>query len=1837
MKKFWVVLPVLALMALGICLPKADKVNEYINNAEAGPVLEVSVDSFDGLKEALRAEENSCITIEEDILISNTLYTGNANYTILASKDVTLTRAEGFVDDLVYIDKNSTLSVGEIGSSNKIVFDGNGLVATDVPARIFENHGTLNLTNGVSVTNVSGNISGCAIYNAGNCNLDKVSIHDNVMNNASVYAMIYSTTGANLVINNSEIFNNRVDNASGAAIFVNVGGSAWISGSKFYNNTTNMRGGAIVAKGCEMTVRNCLFYENHADYGAAIHAYEGGNVSINGSEFYGNVATHYGAISSISTNLSLVNVNVHDNTAINKGGALYIESTESLPATLTVNGGNFLNNVCWNAAQSSGYGGAVHIKSPSTTASIFGATFKNNKAVYGGAISVENSNLMMAGGLVEGNTATNGTASTGYGGGLYLNTNAQVELHDVVISKNNAIQKGGAVNLFGESDLVMYGAKIYSNTSKYGAGVGVENGTFTQESGEIMYNVSSASGCGVFVDKGFYKLNDGKLSFNKTTGSNGGAINNKDKVYINGGIIEGNSAQWAGGAIHSYISDTSDDVRVVVTGGTFKDNGKVLTIDGESATVGEAYSYYGGAININSGLLQITGGTFVSNATTKDGSNKYGYGGAVCVQGGTAEISGATFSQNDAITGGAVYVTAGTLKIENSIFEKNTSKKEGGAVYLKDVAGTVSINDCLFDQNTATTYAGAIYTTGSVATSSRSTYTKNIAVSGAGAVAVYDSGEFVVNSGTFSGNNATAEAEGVRGKDLYIYGAAKATSTAKATVNGGTFENIGVHYGKISVGGNVSVSEKIMTWAGVAENNVNMIVHDELKNPIVFFCRYNVYSDSLTQNYMIQINNKTTKDPFKLIYNIVVDDAKAYNYYVDYNRETGKATIKQCAYTISSPTDVAIAVRKGANADEVVTFAPIAGYSISNVKYNGIEIVADATGEYSFVMPGSNVEITYDCELAPVDILIDDDAKGLLNVVEKATLDARVEVTLAESTTWFVDNVYYNHNGQKVYLTNRQGKYYFTMFDGVKLFVEKTPLYQIVFSENNILAEDSSASVDGKKVVSALAGKEVELEIFANDYKYLLDIENSYYMIEGDSTKHSIKTLNFVMPEANVVIYTVFANVYSDLKNVVEVYTFEELKQVLTTATDADIILKADIEIGETITLASNTNYTLVAFGNRTIKRASGFTKTMFVLPEFTNLTLGMENILEGVECNLVFDGNSTVVKNTVGSLFAVINSSQLVMNEFVTLTNNKVGKNEYGSLIERVSGNAGGGALMIFSGKFVMNGGEISYNSASGYGGAIYSHGYVELNAGKISYNTSTLHGGAIYTNRVLRINGGEISYNSLTTSDANGAGVYCANNFLSIMTMTGGKFEGNSSKASAGALYIGTRATLTIYDGEFVDNRSSANNAGAIYLYGKATIYKATFRANYAKGNGGAIYVNSGDTVNINGELFVEGATFDGNNAGYGGGAIAVHRLATAYIKHDDIEFKNNSAVERGGAIYVMSDSDLAPSKAIVLNGRFQANTAKEGNDIAVQYGVLEIGGKVSNLDVRTVANPRANCGYIKVVEELENFVTIKPISYTVDTITGDRFFRAEAGVDVANIFEKVIIPQPSNTTYCLVYKDGEFTLRNRVFMISVAGNSKAISVVPNADNGEEVVIQVQNGYKVSNLKYNGTDIVGNKFVMPRADVEITFDATLIEYQITVAEGLTGGQIALSQNKATVEDVVTITLTPDQGWFVTQLYINKTLVEVEGNSIEILVEADTTISAKFEKIKYMICYNFNYDNKTEMKSVYAGELIKEKTPTRKGFEFGGWYVDKALTQQYDFTAPVYGVVQLYAKWTEK
>jgi len=177
--------------------------------------------------------------------------------------------------------------------------------------------------------------------------------------------------------------------------------------------------------------------------------------------------------------------------------------------------------------------------------------------------------------------------------------------------------------------------------------------------------------------------------------------------------------------------------------------------------------------------------------------------------------------------------------------------------------------------------------------------------------------------------------------------------------------------------------------------------------------------------------------------------------------------------------------------------------------------------------------------------------------------------------------------------------------------------------------------------------------------------------------------------------------------------------------------------------------------------------------------------------------------------------------NSAFILHSGKITGNKNGSNDERYKNGGGVRLTNATDAAFIMNGGEISDNSASGKGGGVYSAGTFTMNGGTITDNYAGADGGgvaayALYNDFIMM--DGEISNNS---AGGNGGGVAVENPGLGSFTMHGGEILGNSaSLGSGGGVYGDMRiSTGKIYGTDALPaERNMAGNGDA--LQGTATV---------------------------------------------------------------------------------------------------------------------------------------------------------------------------------------------------------------------------------------------------------------------------------------------------------------------------------------------------------------------------------------------------------------------------------
>lgn len=402
----------------------------------------------------------------------------------------------------------------------------------------------------------------------------------------------------------------------------------------------------------------------------------------------------------------------------------------------------------------------------------------------GRTFSSEIKNLTVTGGGIENSS-------------MFTPSEAQnLTLENVIFSKNidNNNQGGALVN---SGVTAIHGGQFMENSAA-GGGAIYNGGTLTIDAGTHFNTNKSSSAGGAIFNAGVLNISNAFFDGN-VSGNTGGAINSSGDITINASSFSNNSADYAGGAIRTQ---QTREVKLTIYDTDFSQNKS---------------GAYGGAIAVERGQIQISGGTFYENEAT-------GQGGAASINGGA--ISNATFRNNKAQGGGAIRNQSGDLVISGVTMTANNGQDfVGGAIYNM---GSLTVrDDSKFNNNTAS-QGGAIYSNSSTDIYD-ATFIGNIANSGHGG-AVNANISNIINT-EFTNNRA----DNGQGGGLYSTGTNSILSSVlfdgnNAQYGGGIMNNTTE---SMTIGGN-SILRNNTAEAGGAIYNMGTLYLDTTAGDITF-------------------------------------------------------------------------------------------------------------------------------------------------------------------------------------------------------------------------------------------------------------------------------------------------------------------------------------------------------------------------------------------------------------------------------------------------------------------------------------------------------------------------------------------------------------------------------------------------------------------------------------------------------------------------------------------------------------------------------------------------------------------------------------------------------------------------------------------------------------------------------------------------------------------------------------------------------------------------------------------------------------------------------------------
>jgi len=662
-----------------------------------------------------------------------------------------------------------------------------------IPSNRSADGGTAKLTITGTPTIISGSIGGGspleknriygATVGAAVVNISGGTIHgqvvmDGVIKNAPAEIALTNGAASSFTMTGGLIDNTFIDEKyhfveeNGGAVYINSG-SATISGGTIQNASAD-NGGAVYLEGGTFTmtggtITNVSVKDTTVGNGGAV-CVNGGEVTISGGTISNYKANLGGAIyvTGGSVNMSGGMLNGGNGTAnAASGGAAYVSG-----GNFTMTGGAVVSNtVSRNGGAVLVEGGQVIIGLKDCQAGHKHPQLSSNKAVNGGAISVEGENVtpIVYCGEITGNKAT------ANGGAIYLNATgtSSLTVKNGTFSSNEAVN-GGAAYIQGGSFILEDGT-MQNNTATNGGGVYLTGGTPDLKNGTLQGNIATNNGGGIYIDKqnvllnptvtvtitgnrasgngaGIYiggtdgtdasfSLADGAVGTVVLSGNgsaetgngsaetdNGGAvciengwfemdsekITVTNNMAVNGGgvaVLSGNFSMSAG-----TIGGTTEEGNKAENGGGVYVSGGTATVSGTGAVTGNAATANGGGINVANGTFLMQAGTVISNSAMANGGGVHVSGGTFRMEGGA--IGGSAETANTAVNGGGVSVADGNVEIIDGSIDYNTASGSGGGMYVAAATKGVQV-DMLsgsLSHNTAAVNGGGMAVEGTTQT-----------------------------------------------------------------------------------------------------------------------------------------------------------------------------------------------------------------------------------------------------------------------------------------------------------------------------------------------------------------------------------------------------------------------------------------------------------------------------------------------------------------------------------------------------------------------------------------------------------------------------------------------------------------------------------------------------------------------------------------------------------------------------------------------------------------------------------------------------------------------------------------------------------------------------------------------------------------------------------------------------------------------------------------------------------------------------------------------------------------------------------------------------------------
>ena len=1399
--------------------------------------------------------------------------------------------------------------------------------------------------------------------------------------------------GFTVTLTNATLINGKAD--KGGAIYND--GSLTLSDVKLSDNAADGYGGAVFNNG-ELVVSDSVFDSNDivnrgsasVDYGgAAIYNWKEGTLKVTNSNFTNNIKNY-------------------------KNGDNLVGAITTI-GNATVSGSNFVNN-------SGRWGGAIsatgaELRKNSSTLTVSNAIFKDNSALYAGAVYIWGSNYNIADCVFDNNTAFgkgNMTPNNNNGGALVV---SQVSRFNEPIT--------GTIS----------GSKFTNNKAQYGGAAYFNKGFVTITDSVFENNVATAEGGAVDFSHASVKdlvvsINNSSFVGNKAPVA-GAIFTNVDSKITNSNFIN-NSAAKIGGAICNVNDLTVENSKFVNNTPQAIHNSKelhlgietftdlqnaidlvdgILTLDSDIAMTDDEAAGFVNGVAINKDIVIDGKGHTIS---AEDLGRIFSIG-----EGFTVTLTNATLINGKADKGGAIY-NDGSLTLSDVKLSDNAADGYGGAVFNN---GELVVSDSVFDSNDIVNRGSASVDYGGAAiynwydgtlTVSGSNFTNNIknykngdrlvgAVATIGDATISDSC-FVNNAGRWGGA-ISASGYLIAGDDVNTL-----------TVSGSTFKENGGLYGAgiFVAGSDFTVSDCVFD-KNTAFGKGNMTPNNNNGAAIEVTDTNKAIVGTITGSKFT--NNKAQYGGAIDICegNIKITDSEFVNNSADV--EGGAIDIN----TVNGNPEVSISGSKFIN-----NSAPRGGaiLNIKDLTVRNTEFVNNTPNAiFNYVGFGGNLDLG-------IENFTDlQNAIGL--VTGTLTLNQNVVMTDDEAAN-FVNGVIINKN---------------IRIDGKGHTIDAKNLGRIFEIDGGFAVTLTNATLSNGKADNGGAIYNfgnldlVHVNFVNNTAKYGGAIMNyAYGLVLDDSTftNNTAKIGGAIYNSADcfVVGNSTFAN--------------------NTATSNGGVIF--NYGIGFVVGNSTFVNNSAADGAGAILNGGRGFVVGNSTFVNNTATSKGGAIYNYGIGFVV---GNSTFANNTAEDAGAVYNEGD----------NSVVGNSTF---VNNTATSIGG--AIINNGKLVVDNSAFEDNAANYYGGAIFNWDDLQVTNSAFDGNDILVrniramdnvdHGGAaIYNWKNGKLDISKSNFTNNIKNYKNGDRLVGAVATIGDATISDSYFVNNSGRWGGALSVMGGEFSIATnfidIDGtKFVNN--SALYGGAMFVWGSNySISNSVFDNNSAFGkgnmtpnnnNGGALVVTQGN-IPISGTII--NSNFTNNKAQYGGAAW----INEGTVDISNSNFINNTATVEAGAIGF--EPVYTKITATVYGTNFINNTAGVDGGAIYSNGDL----RISDSDFDNNKAQKADIIY----SNINGLLSINGNNYSNYTENKAPIINL-AGIETISSDGGVIITVLDNKTVNVCYGD-VVTLHAIITVdgVLVANQDLSFSVY----NGEDVVVckanSLLNGSYVATYKIN------------------------------------------------------------------------------------------------------------------------------------------------------------------------